>query len=90
MRGCVAIERGPLVYCLEPEDQPAGVLIDSLRIDPYGMKSIDQPRLLGGVRVVKAEGHTTPNGAPVMIGATPYYAWANRGQGAMRVWIPRR
>jgi uncharacterized protein len=90
VRGCVAIERGPLVYCLEPEDQPAGVLIDSLRIDPYGMKSIDQPRLLGGVRVVQAEGRTTSNGAPVMIGATPYYAWANRGKGAMRVWIPRR
>jgi DUF1680 family protein len=26
----------------------------------------------------------------VALTAVPYYAWANRGPGAMRVWIPRR
>jgi DUF1680 family protein len=24
----------------------------------------------------------------VVLTAVPYYAWANRGPGAMRVWIP--
>ncbi|HEX3752885.1 MAG TPA: beta-L-arabinofuranosidase domain-containing protein, partial [Streptosporangiaceae bacterium] len=86
VRGCVAIERGPLVYCLEPPDQPDGVLVDSVRIDPHGMKSVNQPQLLGGVPVVKAVGRMTTDGPRVMVGATPYYAWANRGIGAMRVW----
>ena len=27
---------------------------------------------------------------PVRLYAAPYYAWANRGAGAMRVWIPCR
>jgi hypothetical protein len=89
VRGCVAIERGPLVYCLEPPDQWDGVRVDSVRINPYGMKSVNQPNLLGGVPVVKAAGYKTPGHERVMVGATPYYAWANRGQGAMRVWIPR-
>jgi DUF1680 family protein len=29
-------------------------------------------------------------GRPVRFTAIPYYAWANRGTHAMRVWIPRR
>jgi DUF1680 family protein len=90
VRGCVAIERGPLVYCLEPPDQWDGVQVDSVRIDPVGMKSVNQPNLLGGVKVVKAVGRTAASDAPIMLGATPYYAWANRGKGPMRVWIPRR
>jgi hypothetical protein len=53
------------------------------------MKSVNQPQLLGGVPVVKAVGRMTTDGPRVMVGATPYYAWANRGIGAMRVWIPR-
>jgi DUF1680 family protein len=51
---------------------------------------MNQPRLLGGVRVVKAAGCTATDDASIMVGVTPYYAWANRGKGAMRVWIPRR
>jgi DUF1680 family protein len=27
---------------------------------------------------------------PIAVGAIPYFAWANRAPGAMRVWIPRR
>jgi hypothetical protein len=29
-----------------------------------------------------------PGGAPVELTAVPYYAWANREDGAMRVWLP--
>jgi hypothetical protein len=28
-------------------------------------------------------------GQPVTLTAVPYFTWANRGAGAMRVWIPR-
>jgi len=34
IRGSLAIERGPLVYCLEAADQPAGVDLLDVRIDP--------------------------------------------------------
>jgi DUF1680 family protein len=34
VRGCLAIERGPLVYCIEQADQPDTVTLDDLRLDP--------------------------------------------------------
>ena len=33
VRGCVALERGPLVYCVESDDLPPGVAIEDLVID---------------------------------------------------------
>ncbi|WP_422771306.1 glycoside hydrolase family 127 protein [Plantactinospora sp. WMMC1484] len=35
VRGCVAVERGPEVLCVESHDLPAGDAIDSLEIDPF-------------------------------------------------------
>jgi DUF1680 family protein len=105
VRGCVAIERGPLVYCLEQVDHPGGGL-DDLVIDtahPLAVKH--RPDLLGGVTTVVAAGHrrtlpdpgwwpyqeaaATPAPAEaVELTAIPYYAWANRHDGSMRVWLP--
>ena len=34
VRGCVAVERGPLVYCLESADLPPGSELEELRWDP--------------------------------------------------------
>lgn len=49
VRGCVAIERGPLVYCVEQVDQPAGVNIDDLavpaRCEPRAVLLADDPAL---------------------------------------------
>jgi DUF1680 family protein len=108
VRGCVAIERGPLVYCLEQVDHPGGglddVVIDTAR--PLAVKQ--RPDLLGGVTTVVATGHrrsvpdagwwpyrsadaapdSVPSGEPVELTAIPYYAWANRQDGSMRVWLP--
>ncbi|KAB8170902.1 glycoside hydrolase family 127 protein [Streptomyces sp. 3MP-14] len=33
LRGCVAVERGPLVYCAEAADQPDGTVLDDLRLN---------------------------------------------------------
>ncbi|MFJ9537635.1 glycoside hydrolase family 127 protein [Streptomyces sp. NPDC101225] len=106
VRGCVAIERGPLVYCLEQADHPGGGL-DDLVLDttrPLAVKH--RPDLLGGVTTVMAAGRrrdpsgagwwpyrpaadsTPAAGEPVELTAIPYYAWANRQDGAMRVWLP--
>jgi hypothetical protein len=83
VRGCVAIERGPLVYAVEQLDQPGGTAVDDLRIDLDGPRTAEhRPDLLDGVTVVRVDG-------PAPITAVPYYAWANRGAGPMRVWLPR-
>jgi len=34
VRGCVALERGPLVYCIETADLPAGVAVEEVRVEP--------------------------------------------------------
>jgi DUF1680 family protein len=39
IRGCVALERGPLVYCIETADVPSGVPLEELVLDPGGRPS---------------------------------------------------
>jgi DUF1680 family protein len=54
----VAIQRGPLVYCLESHDQPAGVDLLDIRIDPDQPLHADwHPTLLGGMTIVGAQGY---------------------------------
>jgi len=103
VRGCVAVERGPLVYCLESADLPPGVALEELRWDPRRAPAAVQRPDLGGVvgvavPVVRApvDGSSPADGdgagaGPdgLSAGAVPYFAWANRGAEAMRVWIPR-
>ena len=106
-RGCVAIERGPLVYCLEQADHPETRIAD-LEIDADApLQSVWEPDALDGVTVIRARGWEVDTSAwrhllyrplgsatpaprsAVALNAIPYHAWANRGPGAMRVWIPR-
>jgi uncharacterized protein len=105
-RGAVAIERGPLVYCVEQADHPDASIAD-LEIDTEApLESSWVSGRLEGVTVVRGAGWAVdtrpwanqlyrPLGAPkparrrVTLTAVPYYAWANREPGAMRVWIPR-
>ncbi|MGZ8437230.1 MAG: glycoside hydrolase family 127 protein, partial [Candidatus Limnocylindrales bacterium] len=113
VRGCVALERGPLVYCLESADLPDGIALEELELAPKPEPSpVPRPDLGGevvGLRVTARRRHL-PEGewpyqdaddAPagdrdgssasraVGVDAIPYYGWANRASGAMRVWIPR-
>lgn len=79
--GRVAIQRGPIVYCLEAADNGGPVRNLALARDP---QFIVHPRgdLLRGVNVIQArtrDGHT--------IAAVPYYAWDHRAPGEMAVWI---
>lgn len=56
VRGCVAIERGPLVHCLEQVDHPGGGL-DDIVLDPSRPLAVKhRPDLLGGVTTVVAAG----------------------------------
>lgn len=85
VRGCVAIERGPLVYCVEAADVPAGMDLEDLVIDGERQPAA-KPRPDVAASVV---GVDIPASGGLVVGAIPYYTWANRKPGAMRVWIPR-
>jgi len=104
-RGCLALERGPLVYCVETADHP-DVRLDDVVLDAsQALRPEPQSGPLGDIVVVRATGATRPRpgrswwpygspepaaaaGAPVELTAVPYFAWGNRGPGAMRVWLP--
>ncbi|GIH15114.1 glycoside hydrolase family 127 protein [Rugosimonospora africana] len=103
-RGCVAVARGPLVYAIEQPDQPDGVTLEDIRIDPAApLRPEHRPDLLDGVTVLNTTGAVAadrpgapyrpyggpaPVARPTPVTLIPYYAWANRGPHAMRVWIP--
>ncbi len=75
--GRLAIERGPIVYCVEGEDN--GGTVDQIRVAPgTELTASRREDLLSGIDIVQWEGFT----------AVPYYAWSNRGVGPMTVWIP--
>ena len=83
VRGCVAVERGPLVYCLEAADLSRGVELEDVRVGQpiiADTKRDDVAPSAVGVHVA-----TSSNDE---VDAIPYFAWANRRPGAMRVWIP--
>ncbi len=101
VRGCVAVVRGPLVFCVEQADLPDGVLVEQLRLDPAAPiadeagDEVSPVRLrLSGVARDTAPAlyglydPAPPVDRPVTFTAIPYQAWANRGPGAMRVWLP--
>jgi DUF1680 family protein len=91
VRGCVAVERGPLVYCFEQADQPGGVRVDDLAVTP-GSGLGERPVILDGIGrtiQVTAEGESLPERAAVTAVAVPYFQWDNRDGGPMRVWMPR-
>ncbi|MFG1621146.1 glycoside hydrolase family 127 protein [Kribbella sp. NPDC049227] len=104
VRGCVALERGPLVYAVEQADQQADV--DDLHLLPgASVAASHDDQLLDGVTVLRTRGRAgaghrdavwpfatdSADGVAdeVDVVAVPYYAWANREIGAMRVWLPR-
>lgn len=97
--GCAAIQRGPVVYCVEGVDNEGDVL--SLSLEEEGMVREEEfnPNLLGGIVPLTAEGwriqparelysQKRPDREPVEIHLVPYYTWGNRGENQMRVWLP--
>ena len=78
-RGRAAVERGPLVYCVEGVDN--GGSVEKVNLTPEAEFSVNRrDDLLGGINVIEWNGFT----------AVPYYAWSNRGVGDMAVWLPAK
>jgi DUF1680 family protein len=58
VRGCVALQRGPIVYCWEGQDQEPGVNLLDLEIDLANeWTSHWRSELLGGVMVLEGAGY---------------------------------
>jgi hypothetical protein len=94
VRGCIAVERGPLVYCLEAADAPEGAEIEDLTWDgSRESETVTRPSLADSLVGINVPVIRHRSGEPAVggltAGAIPYFAWANRGAGGMRVWIPR-
>ena len=92
--GRIALQRGPLVYCLEWPDNPDHHVLN-LIVNPHQtFTTTFKPDLLDGVEIIQGKAlaaRRTLSGkietTPVRFTAIPYYAWANRGAGEMTVWI---
>lgn len=92
-RDHVAIQRGPVVYCLESADLPRGVAVSEIHVPVLARFTAKwMPRLLGGVTVLEGaairKSRPDSAGERVAIRMIPYYAWLNRRPGGMRVWLP--
>ncbi|HND61227.1 MAG TPA: glycoside hydrolase family 127 protein [Opitutaceae bacterium] len=95
--GRVALQRGPVVYCLEEPDHGDNLAAVALPRDA-ALTARTDPGLLGGCVVIEGQGQrtqrsaqlyqaSTPATVPQALRAIPYALWANRGEGEMRVWI---
>lgn len=74
----VALERGPIVYCVEQADVNG---VDAIELsDVAGMTAepVNDPALGSYVRIENDAGKFV---------AVPYHLWAHRGAGAMAVWV---
>lgn len=102
--GKVALQRGPLVYCLEEADNGAN-LHEIVLPREAELTAVREEQLLGGVVTVRAEAEklreedwtnglyspeAVPGTKPYPVKFIPYYAWANRGEGEMTVWVRER
>ena len=101
--GAVALQRGPVVYCLEQCDHKPDLRAIRL-LRRAKLTSRFDAKLLGGTPVIEGSGVAVPltgwknklyraeskeDTQPVSIKAIPYCLWNNRKAGAMTVWIPQ-
>ena len=93
----VALQRGPLVYCVEGVDngnQAWNLIVP----EKTAFTTTHRADLLEGVTIIQFQSpalQVAADGTSVSteirtVTAIPYYAWCNRGQNAMQVWLPRK
>lgn len=103
IRNQVAVSYGPLVYCVESIDLPKKVSIDNILLPADADFEVSyNDNLLGGVKVLKTKAYVRNSNfdktqlyAPLKDGyrefnlmMIPYYAWSNRGEHEMSVFLP--
>lgn len=88
--GRFALQRGPIVYCLEGPDNRDS-LVRNLMADTTARITVQAEKELGGIETLTLQGDALRAGqsdAQATLTAIPYYAWANRGPSDMTVWVP--
>jgi DUF1680 family protein len=102
VRNQVAIKRGPVVYCVESPDLPESTgILDVYLPENSKLEAQYRPDFLGGMTTIggdvllrrdKKQGMyrtmTKPVWQAVKTTFVPYYAWSNRGESEMTVWLP--
>ncbi len=93
----VALQRGPLVYCVEGADNNNlawnFIVPEKTQFTLVNQEVLDEPVTAIGMMVPALEisqGGSSVNTVMKKIIAIPYYAWANRGKNEMQVWLPER
>jgi DUF1680 family protein len=95
--GRVAIQRGPLIYCIEGADNNGKAWNVILPINAV-LSTVPYTVVSEPVIAIQSELPTisvATDGLSVQtenkkITAIPYYTWSNRGQGPMQVWLPEK
>lgn len=102
-RNQVAVKRGPIVYCLESPDMPTSTRVFDVAIPSSAtFKPVATQLENSPITVLETNGVLVndknwekqlyrPLSQPkktVPLKLIPYYAWANRGQSEMTIWVP--
>ena len=95
--GRIALQRGPVVYCIEVADNNGKawnvIIPENTKFETIDYKVLDEP-----VKALTAEVPVIMVGTDGLslktekkkIVAIPYYTWANRGKNEMQVWLPTK
>lgn len=89
-RGMLAMERGPIVYCLEGIDQPDSVVFNKFIPADAKIDAAFDTNLLKGVMVLTGTAKEVEKDGSIKdvpFKAIPYSTWNNRGAGQMEVWV---
>lgn len=94
-KGRFALQKGPLVYCLEGPDNLGNTVQNIVVNEKAAVKEMHKNEMLNGITILSANGTSTSRQlntdellkSSQEVQAIPYYAWNNRGAGEMEVWI---
>ena len=96
--GRLAVQRGPVVYCAEGVDNP--LPLRALFVDPTAPAKVTKDESLG-VTAIELDGYIQPESDELYfeysdsftqqkIKLIPYYAYANRGETDMLIWLTKK
>lgn len=103
-RNQVAVKRGPIVYCAESTDFPAGTnVFDIVMPLQHDLKPVPQTIDGSNVQALQGKAFLQPKtdwtkslykevrteNKPIQVTLIPYFAWGNRGKSDMTVWLKK-
>jgi DUF1680 family protein len=96
VRGCVAVERGPIVFCAESPATQTDPDLDRARVDTTTGGAYDDGEVTVAAVIEESApaawpyADAPPDGprTPTSLRLVPYHRWGRRGPATMRVWLP--